>query len=135
MPGVLINIDVPDIAAGEAFYTAALGLGTGRRMGDDFVELIGAPAPIYLIAQSAGTAIGPAAGGVRDYARHWSPVHLDFVVDDLDVAVDRAVAAGAVVEAPARDAAYGRIATLADPFGHGLCLIQFNDRGYDAIAT
>ena len=104
-------------------------------MGRDFVELIGATAPIYLLAKAGGTAIGPDGGGKRDYARHWSPVHLDFVVDDLDVAVDRAVAAGAVVEAPARDAAYGRIATLADPFGHGLCLIQFNDRGYDAIAT
>ena len=46
----------------------------------------------------------------------------------------RAVAAGATGEAPACDAAYGRIAMLADPFGHGFCLIQFNDRGYDAIA-
>ena len=34
---------------------------------------------------------------------------------------------------PAKDAAYGRIAMLADPFGHGFCLLQFNDRGYDAL--
>jgi lactoylglutathione lyase len=30
---------------------------------------------------------------------------------------------------------WGRIAQLADPFGHGLCLIQFLGRGYDEIAT
>ncbi len=29
---------------------------------------------------------------------------------------------------------WGKIAMLADPFGHGLCLIQFLNRGYDEIA-
>jgi predicted enzyme related to lactoylglutathione lyase len=135
MPGLLVNIDVPDLAAGELFYTAALGLTVGRRMGTDFVELLGATAPIYLLQKDAGTAIGPTGGGVRDYARHWSPIHPDFAVDDLDAAVARATAAGAVVEAAARDAPYGRIAMLADPFGHGFCLIQFNERGYDAITA
>lgn len=24
---------------------------------------------------------------------------------------------------------------LADPFGHGVCLLQFSGRGYDEIAT
>jgi hypothetical protein len=24
---------------------------------------------------------------------------------------------------------------FADPFGHGFCLIAFNERGYDAIAS
>ncbi len=33
----------------------------------------------------------------------------------------------------ARDAPYGRIAMLADPFGHGFCLLQFSARGYDAL--
>jgi len=47
--------------------------------------------------------------------------------------LERAVAAGAKLEAPAKDAVYGRIAMLADPFGHGFCLLQFNERGYDAL--
>ena len=64
----------------------------------------------------------------RRYSRHWTPVHPDIVVDDVDAAVERAVAAGAKLEAPAKDAAYGRIAMLADPFGHGFCLLQFNRR-------
>ena len=70
---------------------------------------------------------------LRRYDRHWTPVHPDVVVDDLDSAVTRAVGAGAVLETAARDAPYGRIAMLADPFGHGFCLVQFNARGYDAL--
>ena len=27
----------------------------------------------------------------------------------------------------------GKIAVLADPFGYGLCLIEFLNRGYDEI--
>ena len=86
MPGLLINIDVPDIAAGERFYTAALGLTVGRRFGSDFVELLGAPAPIYLLRKDAGTAIGPAGGDTRRYTRHWSPIHPDFTVPDMAAA-------------------------------------------------
>ena len=133
MPGLLVNIDVPDIAAASAFYTGALGLSVGRRLGSDFIELLGAGVPIYLLKKDAGTSIGPAGGGVRRYERHWSPIHPDFVVDDMDAAIERVVAAGAIQEGPACDAPYGRLAMFADPFGHGFCLIEFNERGYDAI--
>ncbi|ALH81592.1 VOC family protein [Sphingopyxis macrogoltabida] len=135
MPGLLINIDVPDVIAGERFYTAALGLTVGRRLGSDIVELTGCDAPIYLIAKPAGTAIGPAGGDFRRYHRHWSPVHLDFTVDNLDSAIARALDAGATQEGETIDLPYGRQATFADPFGHGFCLIEFNAAGYDAIAT
>jgi lactoylglutathione lyase len=29
---------------------------------------------------------------------------------------------------------WGRIAQMADPFGHGICFIEFLGRGYDEIA-
>jgi predicted enzyme related to lactoylglutathione lyase len=61
-------------------------------------------------------------------------VHLDFVVTDLEQAVQRAQAAGAAVESGIAKAKWGRIAMLADPFGNGFCLLQFTGRGYDAIA-
>jgi predicted enzyme related to lactoylglutathione lyase len=128
---LLLNIDVPDVAAAERFYLAAFGLTVGRRFGDDFVELLGWPAPVYLLRKEMGT--DGAGGDRRRYARHWTPVHADIAVDDLDAAVDRAVAAGAIVERAAAGAAYGRIAMLADPFGHGFCLIEFDARGYDAL--
>jgi predicted enzyme related to lactoylglutathione lyase len=135
VPGLLLNIDVPDIEQGIAFYTAALGLKLGRRFDEDFVELTGSDAPIYLLEKAAGTPIGPAGGDVRRYRRHWTPIHPDFAVDDIDTATARAVAAGAVQEGETCDVPYGKLAMFADPFGHGFCLIEFNAEGYDAIAT
>ena len=62
-------------------------------------------------------------------------MHLDVVVDDVEAALARAVAAGASVEGAVRVETWGKIVTLADPFGHGLCLLEFVGRGYDEIAT
>jgi predicted enzyme related to lactoylglutathione lyase len=132
MPGLLVNIDVPDIEAGIAFYTQALGLELARRLDGDIVELRGGEAPLFLLQKSEGSSIGPAGGDERRYSRHWSPIHLDFTVDDLDAAIARAVAAGARQEGEPIDVPYGRQAMFADPFGHGFCLIQFNEKGYDA---
>lgn len=128
---LMINIDVPDLDAAVRFYTSAFGLRVGRRFGTDFVELLGWPAPLYLLTKAAGT-VG-AGGDLRRYERHWTPFHPDIVVEDVDAAVARAVGAGAVLEGAPKDAPYGRIAMLADPFGHGFCLVQFNAEGYDAL--
>ena len=98
-------------------------------------NLLGAPAPIYLLLQRQGSAPIPDGSAVRDYARHWTPLHLDFVVPDIGAAIERALAAGARLERGTTEHAYGKLALLADPFGHGVCLLQFNARGYDAIAT
>jgi predicted enzyme related to lactoylglutathione lyase len=130
---VLINIDVPDLDAAVAFYTTAFGLTVGRRFGIDTVELTGWPSMVYLLRKDAGT-IG-AGTQPRIYDRHWTPVHLDVVVDDIDAALARALKAGAGLEHDVRTTAYGKIAMLADPFGHGLCLIEFVGRGYDEIAS
>lgn len=133
MSRFVINIDVPDLPAAERFYIAAFGLQVGRRLGGDATELIGWSTPIYLLRKPAGTT--GAGTDPRRYTRHWTPLHLDIVVEDLDAALARAVAAGAVVEVPPRDDPYGRIAMLADPFGHGFCLIEFNEIGYDAVSV
>lgn len=134
MANLLVNVDVDDLARAEAFYTCAFGLRANRRFGDGAVELLGAGVRLYLLHKPAGS-VADANGSLRDYRRHWTPVHLDFVVDDLDAALARAEAAGARREGEAREAAWGRMAVLADPFGHGLCLLQFVGRGYDEIAT
>ncbi len=128
----IVNIDVPDLAAAEAFYLAAFGLRIGRRLGTGAVELLGGPTPLYLLQNEAGSA-ATEDGDVRDYERHWTPLHLDWVVEDIDAALMRAVAAGAMLEQPVRERRWGRIAVLADPFGHGFCLIQFSGEGYDAL--
>ncbi|HXH02415.1 MAG TPA: VOC family protein [Candidatus Competibacteraceae bacterium] len=127
-------IDVPDLEQGIRFYTEALGLRLGRRLGAAWVELLGASSPIDLIAEPAGSAAyGGSAAPLRDYRRHWTPVHLDFAVTDLDSALRRAQAAGAVLERDIQVLAWGRMANLADPFGHGFCLLEFRGRGYDEL--
>lgn len=132
---LLVNIDVDDLEKGTRFYTEALGLRVGRRFGGGAVELLGAEAPIYLLAKEGGTPPFQGATAPRDYRRHWTPVHLDFAVDDLEAAVRRAVAAGALRESEVSEHRWGRMALFSDPFGHGLCLLEFKGRGYDEVAT
>ncbi len=134
-PSILINIDVDDLARATEFYTALLDLKVGRRFGNGGVELIGGAAPFYLLVKQPGTIASSTTGEQRRYTRHWTPIHLDFVVDDVDSAVTRAVAAGATIDDPAVSHTWGRIAHLADPFGHGFCLLQFVGRGYDEVAS
>ncbi|MBN8884314.1 MAG: VOC family protein [Rudaea sp.] len=129
----LVNIDVDDLDRAVEFYCTALELRVSRHLGGGVVELLGGNAPIYLLDKRAGSLA--AAGQPRDYARHWTPVHLDFVVTDIDAAVARAIAAGAVLEQPVQTDVWGKLAVMADPFGHGFCFVQFLDRGYDEIAT
>lgn len=132
MPDLLVNIDVENLERATSFYCAALGLRVGRRF-EGWIELLGATAPIYLLPKPAGSRASSKSEQKRDYRRHWTPVHLDFVVPDLQQAVARAKAAGASVEGEPETHAWGRIALLADPFGNGFCLVQFTGRGYDEI--
>lgn len=130
---LLVNIDVPDFEAARAFYLQAFPLTEGRRFGSGMLELLGTSCPIYLLVKQAGTTAVPGGGITRAYQRHWTPVHLDIVVEDVEAALARALDAGAVLEAPLRTESWGRIAGLADPFGNGFCLIEFSALGYDAV--
>ena len=135
MVDLLVNVDVDDLDRAIAFYTGAFDLRIGRRFGADGVELLGASAPIYLLAKAAGTSSSSSSTQLRDYRRHWTPVHLDIVVTDIDAAVARVTAAGASLERPVRTSNWGKLALLADPFGNGFCLVEFVGRGYDEIAA
>jgi len=132
---LLVNIDVSDLDAAVQFYTSAFDLKVSRRFGADGVELSGGSAPIYLLVKAAGSAASPRTDQVRDYRRHWTPVHLDVVVQVVEKAVQRALDAGAILEKPIRSSSWGKLALMADPFGNGFCLVQFVGKGYDEIAT
>ena len=95
---LLANVDVDDLGHGIDFYCRAFGLSVGRRLGKAGVELLGAASPIYLLEKPAGSAVSVATRQRRDYSRHWTPVHLDFVVENIDAAIEKAEAAGAVLE-------------------------------------
>lgn len=130
----LVNIDVDDLDKAINFYASAFGLKVGRRFGAVAVEMLGSSTPIYLLVKSAGTAAANSTSQRRTYERHWTPVHLDFVVTDLESAVRNAVSAGARLEQPVTTHKWGKLALMADPFGHGFCFIEFLGRGYDEIA-
>ncbi|MEO5766735.1 MAG: VOC family protein [Polyangia bacterium] len=135
MTKLSINIDVDDLENGVAFYSAAAGLTPVSRFGDSAVELAGAEVPIYLLRKPPSRPPFPGATAKRDYARHWTPVHVDFIVDDLNQALDRAVRAGARSEAPTESFGWGRMVLLSDPFGNGFCLIELDAAGYKAMST
>jgi predicted enzyme related to lactoylglutathione lyase len=130
----LINLDVDDLEKAARFYSSAFGLKPGRRFGAFGVEMLGSSAPIHLLVKPSGTLASDTTSQRRSYERHWTPVHLDFVVDEIDAAVRRAVSAGAQLEQPVATHRWGKVALMADPFGHGFCLVQFLGRGYDEIA-
>jgi catechol 2,3-dioxygenase-like lactoylglutathione lyase family enzyme len=134
MVNLLVNIDVDDLEKAVSFYVRGLGLKPGRRLGAQAREMLGASCAIYLLENADSTRPFAAAASLRDYRRHWTPVHLDFEVEDIDAAVARAVSAGARLEGEVEDRAWGRLARMADPFGHGFCLLQFQGRGYDEMA-
>ena len=127
---IIINIDVPELGPAVAFYTAALGLTHTRTLDDDTAELKGAAATIYLLLKPPGSAAVKSPAIAPDFQRHWTPVHFDLVVDDVDVAAARAIAAGAKQETGHVDWRGSRCLSFSDPFGHGFCFIQFDGETY-----
>src|ERR1051325_1518564 len=135
MISLLANIDVPDLDAAIEFYRRALGLRLGRRLFEGTVaEMLGASSPIYLLAKPPGSGASSVVPVPRDYRRHWTPVHFDIAVEDVEIAVSEARKAGATLEGEIQGYSWGRMATMSDPFGHGLCFVQFVGRGYDEVA-
>ena len=68
---------------------------------------------------------GPSGAITRDYQRHWTPIHLDFHVGDIDTVVKRAVAAGGKLDREIqRKPEGGAIANLSDPSGNGIDVVQ-----------
>ena len=127
-------IEVTDAAAGLAFYCEGLGLKLRRRLSPTWIELEGGKLPIFLLANRPAVADLGTRKAQRNYERHWTPVHLDFIVSDLDATVARLTALGGSLDRAIKLREYGRIANMADPFGNGFDLIEFSGAGYDAVS-
>ena len=126
---VIVNIDVPDLAPAINFYCAALGL-TLNCIIEDVAELTGASSIIYLLQNRAGSPPVRSLSLARHYSRHWTPVHIDFVVDDVEEAAKRAIDAGATPESECTEWRGSKCITFSNPFGHGFCLIEFEQETY-----
>lgn len=128
---LIVNIDVDDLEKAITFYERALGLRLGRRLlAGSVAEMLGASSTIYLLQKPPGSVPALNTSQLRDFRRHWTPIHLDIVVDDIDAAVRCAKDAGARMEADVQAYDWGTIATLSDPFGHGFCLLKMSASGY-----
>lgn len=77
---LLVNIDVDDLERAIAFYSDGLGLRLARRFGPGAAEMLGAAVPVYLLEKPAGSPAFSRSAQLRDFDRHWTPVHLDVVV-------------------------------------------------------
>ncbi len=125
MTEIHVYIEVDDLPRALAFYLDGLGLRERRRLTERWVELSGAQVPVHLLARPAPE---------KDFSRHWTPVHLDFAVDDLDAAVERALAAGGTLEHRKDQPGLWRLAGLADPAGNGVDLIELVPGAYERLA-
>ena len=72
--------------------------------------------------KKAGTK-SSAQGTERSYDRHWTPVHLDFHVPDLDAVLAKVRAEGGTVEREFRNQGPMPVAFCSDPFGSGFCVL------------
>ena len=128
MISLSVSVDVPDLEEGVRFYAEAFGFAVAARPYPGVAVLRLGDTRICLLAKAAGSKPSPGTDDVRRYDRHWTPVHLDFHVDRLAEAVERAVAAGAVVEQRFDNPDHGSAAFCRDPFGHGFCLLEVAGR-------
>jgi predicted enzyme related to lactoylglutathione lyase len=116
-----VSIDVPDLETGLRFYATVFGWKEVARPFPTMAILDGNNVSVCLHAKPKGSRPTP-TDAARDYGRHWTPVHLDFHVDDFDATLERARQAGAVVEMSFTKPK--ATAFCSDPFGHGFCLID-----------
>jgi uncharacterized glyoxalase superfamily protein PhnB len=124
MISVSVSVDVPSLADGIRFYSAAFGFAKVAEPIPGIVVLRNGNAEILLLEKKAGSKPSINTRDTRRYERHWTPVHLDIHVDDFKAALAKAVAAGATREQLFENAEHGSVAFCSDPFGHGFCLIE-----------
>jgi predicted enzyme related to lactoylglutathione lyase len=119
-----ICIDVPDLAEGVRFYSDAFGFSKVSEPYPGVAVLEAGECNITLLQKRAGSKPSSNTQDVRRYDRHWTPVHLDFHVDDVKAARDKALQAGATQEQFFDNPQHGSMAFCADPFGNGFCLLE-----------
>jgi len=120
---ISVSIDVLSFKQAETFYTEALSCTKIRDQGSDMVVLSTDNCDIYLQQKEAGTKPLVSGDIVRDYSRHWTPVHLDFLTENVDAVVKKILQFGGQHEG-GESGDWGAIAYCADPFGNGFCVIN-----------
>jgi len=124
MPTVSVSIDVADIKQAITFYSKALGCEISRNSPEISV-LKADNITIYLLEKAENTNPLPSGSASRTYDRHWTPIHLDFAISDLERTLSLVKQFGGTYEGD-DSGDWGSIAYCADPFGNGFCLAKVN---------
>ena len=120
---ISVSIDVTDLKRADKFYIEALGCKKIRDQGSNMSVLATENCDIYLQEKGEGTNPIPSSDIVRDYKRHWTPVHIDFLAENVDEIVERVIHLGGLHEG-GESGDWGSIAYCSDPFGNGFCVIN-----------
>jgi len=120
---ISVSIDVSNLKKAENFYVEALGCKKVRDQGRDMIVLSVENTDIYLQGKEAGTKPLESSDVVRSYDRHWTPIHLDFICDNVDEIVLKILKFGGLHEG-GDSGDWGSIAYCSDPFGNGFCVIN-----------
>ena len=120
---VNLSIDVPDLEAGLRFYAAVFGFVEKARPFPTMAVLDANNVTVCMHAKPAGTKSSAKGAELRHYERHWTPVHLDFDVPELDAVLAKVRAEGGTIENEFRNHGPKPVAFCSDPFGNGFCVI------------
>lgn len=120
---ISVSIDVSNLKKAETFYVEALGCKKVRDQGSNMVVLSVENSDIYLQEKEPGTKPLVSSSVARDYERHWTPVHLDFICDNVDEILSKILKFGGLHEG-GESGDWGSIVYCADPFGNGFCVIN-----------
>ena len=121
MSTVRICIDVSNLDAASTFYCEALECTEVGRSAAS-VRLTAGGNDLYLLLRDEGSMPFPAAIEGRSFARHWTPIHLDFAVEDLARSTAEITRLGGSVE-NRESGDWGSLTRCVDPFGNGFCLL------------
>lgn len=122
MTTVSICIDVPDTKIASAFYTNVLGCRVESES-ENNTKLSLYNTTIYLMEKKENTNALIVGEDSRRYTRHWTPVHLDFHVTDMETPVSLLNKYGGQLEGK-ESGDWGEAAFCSDPFGNGFCLLR-----------
>lgn len=120
---VHVSIDVPSLAEGLAFYGTVFGFEETARPFPTMAILDAHNVTVCMHEKAAGSRSSSAGADTRRYERHWTPVHLDFHVPDLDAVLTQVKQGGGAVENEFRTQGPKPVAFCSDPFGNGFCVI------------
>ena len=121
-PTVHASIDVPNLEQGLRFYREVFGFFEVARPFPAMAILDANNVTVCMHEKAVGTRSSPVGAATRHYDRHWTPVHLDYHVEDFEATVTKAIEAGASVEQQYNEPK--AVAFCCDPFGNGFCVIS-----------